>query len=155
SLDLASALAERAAAESGTPMPGYTHLKQAEPITFGHWCLAYVEMLLRDAGRLRDALARGDECPLGAAALAGTPLKIDCARLARALGFARASANSLDAVSNRDTAAEFLFASALLLVHLSRLAEDLIIYGSDEFRYVELPDALATGSSRMPHKKNP
>jgi len=154
-LDLAASLADRAAAESATPMPGYTHMKQAEPITFGHWCLAYVEMLLRDAGRFREILRRGDECPLGSAALSGTPLPIDRARLARSLGFARPSANSLDAVSSRDTAAEFLFASSLLLVHLSRLAEDLIIYGSDEFGYVELPDALATGSSRMPHKKNP
>jgi argininosuccinate lyase len=136
-------------------MPGYTHLKQAEPITFGHWCLAYVEMLLRDAERLAEAARRADACPLGSAALSGTPLDVDRVRLSRSLGFARPTANSLDAVSDRDAAIEYLFASSLLLVHLSRLGEDLIFYSSDELRFVELPDALATGSSRMPHKKNP
>ena len=154
-LDLAQALAARAAAEAATPMPGYTHLKRAEPITFGHWCLAYVEMHLRDADRFRAARARGDECPLGSGALAGTPLRVDRARLARRLGFARPAANSIDAVSDRDAAVEYLFAAALLLVHLSRLAEDLIFFSSDEARFVELPESLATGSSRMPHKKNP
>jgi len=136
-------------------MPGYTHSKQAEPITFGHWCLAYVEMLARDRARLRDAVARGDECPLGSGALAGTPLAIDRDALAQSLGFARATRNSLDAVSDRDFAAEYLFVAALLLSHLSRLAEDLIFFSSDEAAYVELPDAMATGSSRMPQKKNP
>lgn len=154
-LDLASALVRRSFEEAGTPMPGYTHLKQAEPITFGHWCLAYVEMLLRDASRLAGAVKRGDECPLGSGALAGTPLRIDRGRLAQALGFARPTANSLDAVSDRDMAVEFLFAGSLLLVHLSRLAEDVILFSSDEFGFLELPDSLATGSSRMPHKKNP
>ena len=152
---LAVALAQRAVDEAATPMPGYTHLKQAEPITFGHWCLAYVEMLRRDLARLDDAAARGDECPLGSAALAGTPLPIDRERLARSLGFARATRNSLDAVSDRDFAAEYLFASSLLLSHLSRIAEDLIFMTSDEANYAELPDAFATGSSRMPQKKNP
>ena len=154
-MTLVSALAARAEKEAATAMPGYTHLKQAEPITFGHWCLAYAEMILRDGSRLADAGRRADECPLGSGALAGTPLKIDREALARSLGFARASANSLDAVSDRDAAVEYLFAATLLLVHLSRLAEDLILFSSDEFGFVELPDALATGSSRMPQKKNP
>jgi argininosuccinate lyase len=152
---LARVLAQRALVEAATPMPGYTHLKQAEPVTFGHWCLAYVEMLRRDLSRIRDAKSRNDECPLGSAALAGTPLNIDRDRLAKSLGFARATANSLDAVSDRDLGAEYLFASSLLLSHLSRLAEDLIFFTSDEAGYAELPDALATGSSRMPQKKNP
>lgn len=152
---LARALAQRATDEAATPMPGYTHLKQAEPITFGHWCLAYVEMLRRDRSRIADAQSRGDECPLGSGALAGTPLNIDRERLAQSLGFARATANSLDAVSDRDFAAEYLFAASLLLAHLSRMAEDLIFITSDEAAYAELPDSLATGSSRMPQKKNP
>ncbi len=152
---LAVALAQKAVEHAATPMPGYTHLKQAEPVTFGHWCLAYVEMLKRDRSRIQDALSRGDECPLGSAALAGTPLNIDRERLAKSLGFARATKNSLDAVSDRDFAAEYLFATSLLLTHLSRLAEDLIFFTSDEAGYAELPDALATGSSRMPQKKNP
>ena len=158
-LDLVTGLAEVLAnlgeREAATPMPGYTHLKQAEPITFGHWCLAYVEMLLRDASRLRSAMERGDECPLGSGALSGTPLAIDREELARDLGFARATANSLDAVSDRDFAVEYLFCASLLFSHLSRLAEDLIFQSSDEVGFVELPDALATGSSRMPQKKNP
>jgi len=152
---LMRALAEKALEHAGTAMPGYTHLKQAEPITFGHWCLAYYEMLARDRSRILDAQLRGDECPLGSGALAGTPLPIDRMRLAHSLGFARATANSLDAVSDRDFAAEYLFAASLLLTHLSRMAEDLIFFTSDEAGYAELPDALATGSSRMPQKKNP
>ena len=152
---LTKTLAQKAEGEAATPMPGYTHLKQAEPITFGHWCLAYAEMLSRDAARIIDAKSRGNECPLGSGALAGTPLAIDRERLAKSLGFARATRNSLDAVSDRDFAAEYLFAASLLLTHLSRLAEDLIFLSSDEANYAELPDALATGSSRMPQKKNP
>jgi argininosuccinate lyase len=152
---LVQALAQRALDEAATPMPGYTHLKQAEPITFGHWCMAYVAMLRRDLSRIADATSRGDECPLGSAALAGTPLAIDRDALARELGFARATSNSIDAVSDRDFAAEYLFCASLLLSHLSRLAEDLIFFTSDEAGYAELPDALATGSSRMPQKKNP
>ena len=152
---LATVLANRAAEEAATPMPGYTHSKQAEPVTFGHWCLAYVEMLLRDRDRFASAVARGDECPLGSGALAGSPLPIDRDALARSLGFARATANSIDAVSDRDFAADYLFAASLLLTHLSRLAEDLIFFTSDEAAYAELPDAMATGSSRMPQKKNP
>ncbi|HMC21636.1 MAG TPA: argininosuccinate lyase [Thermoanaerobaculia bacterium] len=152
---LAATLAKRAAEEAATPMPGYTHSKQAEPITFGHWCLAYCEMLLRDVDRFRAAQKRADECPLGSGALAGTPLAIDRHALAQSLGFARATTNSIDAVSDRDFAAEYLFCASLLLSHLSRLGEDLIFFTSDEAGYAELPDALATGSSRMPQKKNP
>jgi argininosuccinate lyase len=152
---LAIALASRAVEESGTPMPGYTHSKQAEPITFGHWCLAYVEMLMRDVDRFETAHDRGDECPLGSGALAGTPVNIDRDALAKSLGFARATANSIDGVADRDFAIEYLFCSSLVLSHLSRLAEDLIFFTSDEAGYAELPDALATGSSRMPQKKNP
>jgi argininosuccinate lyase len=152
---LALALARRAEAEAATPMPGYTHLKRAEPVTFGHWCLAYVEMLRRDAARFDAAFSRADECPLGSGALSGTPVPVDREALARGLGFLRPTANSLDAVSDRDAAAEYLFTAALLFVHLSRLAEDLIAFTSDEFGFAALPDALATGSSRMPQKKNP
>ncbi len=154
-LDLAAALAARARIEAGTPMPGYTHLKRAEPVTFGHWCLAYVEMLRRDADRLAAARRRANECPLGSGALSGTPVRVDREVLARSLGFDRPTANSLDAVSDRDAAVEYLFASALLLVHLSRFGEDVIFLSSDEAGFVTLPDALATGSSRMPQKKNP
>ena len=154
-LDLAAALATRAAEEAATPMPGYTHGKRAEPVTFGHWCLAYVETLLRDADRARAARKRANECPLGSGALSGTPLAIDRDRLARSLGFERAAANSLDGVSDRDAAAEYLFVAALHLSHLSRMAEDLIFFTSDEAGFAELPDALSTGSSRMPQKKNP
>jgi argininosuccinate lyase len=156
SIDAVSkSLVRRAAEEAATPMPGYTHLKQAEPITFGHWCLAYVEMLARDASRLANAASRNDECPLGSGALSGTPIAIDRDALAKSLGFARATSNSLDSVSDRDFAAEYLFAAAMLLSHLSRLAEDLIFFTSDDVAFAELPDAMATGSSRMPQKKNP
>ncbi len=153
--DLIRSLAQMALAEAGTPMPGYTHSKRAEPVTFGHWCLAYAEMLKRDVNRLVSACDRNDECPLGSGALSGTPLAIDREALAKSLGFARATCNSLDGVSDRDFAAEYLFCSSLMLSHLSRAAEDLIFFSSDEAGYVELPDALATGSSRMPQKKNP
>jgi argininosuccinate lyase len=154
-LDLADALAQRGAAEAATVMPGYTHLKRAEPVTFGHWCLAYSAMLVRDASRFADAIERADECPLGSGALAGTPLAIDREALAKELGFSRPTSNSLDAVSDRDAPAEYLFAASLLFTHLSRFAEDLIFYSADEVGFVELPDSLATGSSRMPQKKNP
>jgi argininosuccinate lyase len=152
---LKTALRSRAHDEAATPMPGYTHLKQAEPVTFGHWCNAYAEMLARDASRIASARERGNECPLGSGALAGSPLPIDRDALAQSLAFARATRNSMDAVSDRDFAAEYLFAAALLLTHLSRLAEDLIFFTSDEAAFAELPDALSTGSSRMPQKKNP
>ena len=153
--DLAIALASRATEEAATAMPGYTHSKQAEPITFGHWCLAYVEMLMRDIDRLTTAYDRGDECPLGSGALAGTPVAIDREALAKSLGFSRPTANSLDGVGDRDLALDYLFSATVMLSHLSRLAEDLIFFTSDEAGYAELPDALATGSSRMPQKKNP
>ncbi|HYM62095.1 MAG TPA: argininosuccinate lyase [Thermoanaerobaculia bacterium] len=152
---VAETLASRAADEAATAMPGYTHLKQAEPVTFGHWCLAYVEMLLRDGDRFAAAMERGDECPLGSGALSGTPVMIDRFELARSLGFAMPTANSIDAVADRDFAAEYLFNAALLLSHLSRLAEDLVFFTSDEVAFAELPDSMATGSSRMPQKKNP
>ena len=153
--NLAKTLAQKALEESATPTPGYTHSKRAEPVTFGHWSLAYVEMLRRDLSRIADAIERNDSCPLGSGALAGTPLNIDREALAKSLGFARATANSMDGVSDRDFAIEYLFAASLLLLHLSRLAEDLIFFSTDEAGFIELPDALATGSSRMPQKKNP
>jgi len=145
-------LAER---HADTAFPAYTHLQPAQPIVFGHWCLAYEAMLARDAARLRDAVARADECPLGCAALAGTTLNIDREALAQRLGFARAATNSLDAVSDRDGVAEVLGAYALCTVHLSRLAEDLIIYNSAASGLVTLDDAVTSGSSLMPQKKNP
>jgi argininosuccinate lyase len=154
-LDLARSLSRLAVREASTPMPAYTHGRRAEPVTVGHWCLAHVEALLRDSDRLAEAARRADECPLGCGALSGSPIAIDRRRLARELGFSRPSANSLDAVSDRDGVVDYLYSGAMLLSHLSRLAEDLILFSSDECRFVELPDALATGSSRMPHKKNP
>src|SRR5262249_39065533 len=120
-LDLADVLARLAVKEAATVMPGYTHLRRAIPVSFGHWAHAYAVMLLRDAGRFDDARDRSDECPLGSGALAGTSVSVDRAALARALGFTRPTANSLDAVSDRDAAAEYLFAGSLLLTHLSRL----------------------------------
>lgn len=149
------ALVELAERDVETPLPGYTHLQRAQPTLLAHWCLAYVEMLSRDASRLRSALDRSDECPLGAGALAGTAFPIDRHALAKSLGFARPTANSLDAVSDRDFVVETLAAAALCAVHLSRFAEDLIIYSSAEFGFVELSDAVTSGSSLMPQKKNP
>lgn len=137
------------------PFPGYTHVQRAQPVTFGHWCLAWFEMLMRDAGRLESAAERAAQCPLGAGALAGTAYPIDRAALARSLGFAGSTANSLDAVSDRDFVVETLGALALLAVHLSRLAEDLVLHASAEFGLIELSDDVATGSSLMPQKKNP
>lgn len=136
-------------------MPGYTHLQPAQPVLFAHYLLAYFEMLWRDAERLQDCRKRADELPLGGGALAGTSFAIDRKRLARELGFARVARNSLDATSDRDFICETLFACALILIHLSRLAEDLVIYSSPSFGYVELAEAYSTGSSLMPQKKNP
>lgn len=144
-----------AAREQGSPFPAYTHLQRAQPVTFGHWCMAHVEALARDASRFEDAARRANECPLGSAALAGTAYPIDRDALARDLGFDRPTANSLDAVSDRDFVVEALGAAALCAAHLSRLAEDLIIYTSAEFAYVSLSDAVTSGSSLMPQKKNP
>jgi argininosuccinate lyase len=152
---LQAALIDRAEAEAATVMPGYTHLQIAQPITLGHHLLAYVEMIGRDRGRLGDCRRRLDECPLGAAALAGTSFPIDRDMTAAALGFARPAANSLDAVADRDFAIEFLATAAIAGMHLSRFAEELIIWCSAEFGFVELSDAFTTGSSIMPQKRNP
>jgi argininosuccinate lyase len=152
---LERALVATAVAHRTLVMPGYTHLQRAQPILLAHHLLAHREMLARDHGRFRDCRARADELPLGAGALAGAGFALDRARVARALGFARASANSLDAVGDRDAALEFLAACAITAVHLSRLGEELVLWASEEFGFVELPDAFATGSSMMPQKKNP
>jgi argininosuccinate lyase len=152
---LQAALLDQAEAHAATVMPGYTHLQAAQPITFGHHLMAYVEMLGRDRGRLADGRRRLNECPLGAAALAGTSFPIDRAMTAQALGFDRPSANSIDAVSDRDFALEFLASGAILAMHLSRLAEEIVIWCSEGFGFVALSDAFTTGSSIMPQKKNP
>jgi len=136
-------------------LPGYTHLQRAQPVLWAHWCLAYFEMLERDRERLGDLLGRINVMPLGSGALAGTGFDIDREAVARELGFESVSRNSLDAVSDRDFAIEFTGACSLTMVHLSRLAEDLILYCSTEFGFVELSDAVSTGSSLMPQKKNP
>jgi argininosuccinate lyase len=136
-------------------MPAYTHTQHAQPVLFAHHCLAYVEMLERDHGRVRDALARADDSPLGAGAAAGTAFPIDREALARDLGFTRAAANSLDAVGDRDFVLELLAALSILMVHLSRLAGELVLWASAEFAFVELSDRIASGSSMMPNKKNP
>jgi argininosuccinate lyase len=136
-------------------VPGYTHLQRAQPILLAHHLLAYREMLARDRARFRDCRRRADELPLGAGALAGAGFPLDRKFLARELGFSRVSQNSIDAVADRDTAVEFLAAAAITAVHLSRLAEDLVLWATDEFGFLELPDAFATGSSMMPQKKNP
>jgi argininosuccinate lyase len=148
-------LAEREFGAAPTILPGYTHLQRAQPVLFAHWCLAYFEMLGRDAARLLDARKRVNICPLGSGALAGTAYKIDREALAKDLGFDAASSNSLDAVSDRDFVIETLGAAAVTAVHLSRLGEDLILYGSQEFAFVEFDDSVSSGSSLMPQKKNP
>ena len=153
--DLMQGLADRAAEFAGAPMPGFTHLQTAQPVTFGHHLLAYVEMLARDRGRLADCRRRLNECPLGSAALAGTSFPIDRGHTAAALGFDRPTANSLDAVSDRDFALEFLGAAAICGVHLSRLSEEFVIWCSAPFGFVRLSDAFTTGSSIMPQKRNP
>ncbi|MBO0737482.1 MAG: argininosuccinate lyase [Alphaproteobacteria bacterium] len=153
--DLQAALIDRAEAEAATVMPGYTHLQIAQPVTLGHHLLAYVEMLGRDRGRLADGRRRLNESPLGAAALAGTSFPIDRHRTAAALGFDRPAANSLDAVSDRDFAIEFVAAAAIAGTHLSRFAEEVVIWCSGEFGFIALSDAFTTGSSIMPQKRNP
>jgi argininosuccinate lyase len=153
--DLQLALAEKADTEAGTIMPGFTHLQSAQPTTFGHHLLAYVEMLGRDRGRLADARTRMNECPLGAAALCGTSFPINRDMTARALGFDRPTANSLDSVADRDFALEVLSAAAITAVHLSRLAEEIVLWTTVQFRFVTLTDAFTTGSSIMPQKRNP
>ena len=150
-----TALVELARREQSTVFPGYTHLQRAQPILFAHWCLAYVEMLRRDLGRMADARSRASLCPLGCAALAGTAYDIDRESIAVDLGFRAAAANSLDAVSDRDFVIESLSGISVTSVHLSRMAEDLVFYSSGEARLLELPDGLCSGSSIMPQKKNP
>lgn len=152
---LQSALLAQAEAAGDALMPGYTHLQRAQPILLAHWLLSHFWPLERDRARFAGCAARAAVLPLGAGALAGTPLAVDRAALARDLGFAAASPNSVDAVADRDFAAEFLFCAALAGVHLSRLAEDLILYSTREFGFVTLDDAYSTGSSLMPQKKNP
>ena len=152
---LIDALLEQAEAGADWVMPGFTHLQTAQPVTWGHHMMAYVEMFGRDLSRVRDARARMNECPLGAAALAGTSFPIDREMTAEALGFDRPAANSLDAVSDRDFALEFLSAASICAMHLSRFAEELVIWSSAQFRFVALSDRFSTGSSIMPQKKNP
>jgi len=152
---LTAALLDRAEQHMATIMPGFTHLQVAQPVTLGHHLLAYVEMVARDRSRFSDAAARMNECPLGAAALAGTGFPIDRAATAAALGFAGPTRNSLDSVSDRDFALDYLSAAAMAGLHLSRLAEEIIIWASQPFGFVTLPDAWSTGSSIMPQKRNP
>ena len=152
---LQAALIGQADAHAATILPGFTHLQAAQPVTFGHHLLAYVEMIGRDRGRTADARRRLNECPLGAAALAGTSFPIDRDMTAAALDFDRPMANSLDAVSARDFALEYLSVAAICAVHLSRLAEEIVLWTADPFRFVRLSDAFSTGSSIMPQKRNP
>ena len=152
---LIATLIDRAEAEAATVMPGFTHLQAAQPVTLGHHLLAYAEMFGRDRARLADARRRLNECPLGAAALAGTSFPIDRMATARALGFDRPTANSLDSVSDRDFALEFLGAAAIGAVHLSRLAEELVLWSTPQFGFVRMDEAFSTGSSIMPQKRNP
>ena len=152
---LQSALVEQADTAAEMVMPGFTHLQNAQPITFGHHLMAYVEMFGRDRGRFADAAARMNESPLGAAALAGTPFPIDRGATARALGFERPTANSIDSVSARDFALEFLAAASICATHLSRLAEEIVLWCSEGFGFIKLSDAYTTGSSIMPQKRNP
>lgn len=149
------ALIARAEEHADSIMPGFTHLQTAQPVTLGHHLLAYFEMLMRDRSRFADALARMDECPLGSAALAGTGFDLDREMTAEALGFAQPTRNSLDAVSDRDFALDYLMAASQCALHLSRLAEEFIIWASQPFGFVKLPDTLSTGSSIMPQKRNP
>jgi argininosuccinate lyase len=153
--ELQGALLAQAEAAGAALMPGYTHLQRAQPVLLAHWLLAHFWPLQRDRERFADCAKRAASLPLGAGALAGTPLGIDRDQLARDLGFSAVSPNSMDAVSDRDFVAEFLFCAALVGVHLSRLAEDLILYSTAEFGFVTLADAYSTGSSLMPQKKNP
>jgi argininosuccinate lyase len=152
---LIAAFLTRAEHHAATVMPGFTHMQTAQPVTFGHHCMAYVEMFSRDLSRVRDAIERMDESPLGAAALAGTGFPIDRQMTARALGFREPTRNSLDSVSNRDFALEFLSVAAICATHLSRLAEEIVIWSTPQFGFVRLSDSFSTGSSIMPQKKNP
>ena len=153
--ELVTVLCKKAMTHKGDVMPGYTHLQRAQPITFGHHLMAYAEMFLRDLGRLKDAKARMDELPLGAGALAGTTYPLNRSMTAELLGFSRVTNNSLDSVADRDFCVEIASAIALAMVHLSRVSEEIILWCSWEFKFVELDDAFSTGSSIMPQKKNP
>ncbi len=153
--DVQGALVEQAGRHAATIMPGVTHLQVAQPVTFGHHLMAYYEMLARDRARLADCRGRVNQLPLGAAALAGTSFPIDRARVAKELGFAGICANSLDAVSDRDFAIEFCACASLIMLHLSRLCEELILWVSPRYGFIRLPDRFCTGSSIMPQKKNP
>jgi argininosuccinate lyase len=153
--DLMRALAEKSARHAGTFMPGFTHLQSAQPVTFGHHLLAYVEMLSRDLSRFQDARKRMNESPLGSAALAGTSYNIDRKATARALGFDAPMRNSMDGVSARDFALEVLADCSICAIHLSRLAEEIVIWSSAQFRFIKLSDKFTTGSSIMPQKRNP
>jgi argininosuccinate lyase len=153
--EMQAALLVRAEEHMGTIMPGFTHMQAAQPVTFGHHLMAYVEMFGRDRSRLNDARARLNECPLGAAALAGTGYPIDRHYTAKALGFSAPMTNSLDAVSDRDFALEFLGVASISAIHLSRLAEELVLWSTTQFGFITMSDSFATGSSIMPQKKNP
>ncbi len=152
---LITVLCDTAETYAGAIMPGYTHLQRAQPVTFGHHLMAYAQMFLRDLGRLRDAGRRMDACPLGSGALAGTTYPLNREATAKALGFSEITQNSMDAVSDRDFAVELTAALALVMVHLSRFSEEIVLWSSWEFKFIELDDAFATGSSIMPQKKNP
>ena len=152
---LQRALVTRAEEHAATLMPGFTHLQVAQPVTLGHHLMAYYEMLRRDRSRLHDARRRMNECPLGAAALAGTGFPLDREATALALGFERPTANSIDSVSDRDFALDYLMAATMCALHLSRLAEEIVIWASQPFAFIQLPDAYSTGSSIMPQKRNP
>lgn len=152
---LQTALLDLADSNGDVIMPGYTHLQRAQPVLFAHHLLAYFEMLARDVGRFRDCRSRADELPLGAGALAGVPYPLDREFVASELGFSRVSRNSIDAVADRDFVVEFQAAGATVMMHLSRLAEEIVLWSSDEFGFVRLPDTFATGSSIMPQKRNP
>nr|WP_317325704.1 argininosuccinate lyase [uncultured Flavonifractor sp.] len=154
-LELERVLVKKAEANLETVMPGYTHLQRAQPTTFAHYMMAYANMLRRDVTRLEDCLERMDECPLGAGALATSTYPVDRFQTAAALGFQKPTDNSMDSVSDRDFAIEFLSACSILMMHLSRFSEEIILWCSWEFKYVELDDAYSTGSSIMPQKKNP
>jgi argininosuccinate lyase len=153
--ELCGALADRAEQAADAAMPAYTHLQKAEPVLVGHWLLAYVEMFLRDADRLADCRKRLNVCPLGSGAVAGATLALDRGLMAGSLGFDAPTANSIDATSDRDFAVEFVNALSLLAMHLSRWAEEMILFSSQEYGFLELPEAYSTGSSAMPQKKNP
>ena len=154
-VSLIEALLQKASENTDTLMPGFTHLQTAQPVTYGHHCMAYVEMFGRDLSRVRDAIVRMDECPLGTAALAGTGFNIDREMTSKELGFREPSRNSLDSVSDRDFALEFLSFSAICATHLSRMAEEFVIWSTPQFNFIRLSDKFSTGSSIMPQKRNP